>query len=158
MEIEKELLETLINIALDKVYKYDEYLIANSPVENKNNHVSERGIVFRFGIYLQNLIEKYNCLKDYNLDMEYNRNFCDPKILPLFPHGTYPDMIIHKRGSNDFNLLVIEFKTWWNRNNDRDIQKIKKYMSIEGKYKYQFGLSITLNQDKPNLSWIKPEK
>lgn len=36
----------------------------------------------------------------------------------------YPDFILHKRGSNDFNILIIEFKTWWNPQNDEDIEKL----------------------------------
>lgn len=47
-----------------------------------------------------------------DLDSEYNRNKADKKFLPSWKSGCYPDIIIHKRGSNDDNFLVIEFKTW----------------------------------------------
>ena len=37
------------------------------------------------------------------------------KKLPSFPNGTFPDEILYKRGSNDNNILVMEFKTYWNK-------------------------------------------
>jgi len=67
----------------------------------------------------------------------------------------YPDFILHKRGSNDFNILIIEFKTWWNPQNDEDIEKIKWMMDPSLRYGYQFGCSIILNEDKADIQWIE---
>ena len=53
-------LEFYIQKALNKLYKNDEYLIKiYSDKYNKDNHVSERGIVFRFGVYLEKYRLKY---------------------------------------------------------------------------------------------------
>ena len=47
--ISKEDVEQCINKALDLLYENDEYLITY-PSPKGENHVSERGIVFRFGV------------------------------------------------------------------------------------------------------------
>ena len=74
-------------------------------------HNSERGIVFRFGIYLDKL--KLPVLHEYDIDVEYDRNIDCKKCVPGWENGCYPDIIIHKRGTNTDNLLILEFKTWW---------------------------------------------
>ena len=85
----------------------------NAEVDGKH-YVGERAIVFRFAHYLLSNIERMNVDPDLSLDCEYNRNGCLDKALPSFPRGVIPDIIIHKRGSNDKNVLVMEFKTHWN--------------------------------------------
>lgn len=106
------------------LYSEDDDLIVNTPSDsnliNGTHHVGERAIVFRFAHYLQNELNMYSEYKSYNLDCEYNRNGISAKILPNFPNGVYPDLIIHKRGRNDKNILVMEFKTYWNSNIDAD--------------------------------------
>jgi hypothetical protein len=96
------------------------------------NDVSERAITHKLAEYLQAQF------KDFNVDCEYNRNSCNglqnPKLLRLLADekskikekalgqhpnleeeihssvSTYPDIIVHRRLSNDHNLLVIEVK------------------------------------------------
>ena len=63
---------------------------------------------------------------DLSLDCEYNRNGWLNKVLPSFPRGVIPDVIIHKRGSNDKNVLAMEFKTYWNDKQENDEDKIIK--------------------------------
>lgn len=132
----------LVNNALERVYKHHEYLI--------KNQVHERSIVFWFGIYLYELLQhKENKYAEYNLDFEYNKNHSDPKSTEKFSDGTYPDIILHKRGSKEHNLLIIEFKTWWNSDNSRDLMKLRDFTHPTGDYKYKYGLSIILEKDKP---------
>lgn len=135
---------------LEKLYKDDKHLILNKP-ENCDNkeisHVGERSIVFRFAHYLQSELEKRKEFSVYNLDCEYNRNGTERKNLPSFPNGTYPDVILHKRGSNDGNLLVMEFKTYWNPNQEKDKQKIKEFIDKNGNYKFMLGYSVLLNEE-----------
>ena len=58
-----------------------------------------------------------------------------------------PDIILHKRGNNDNNIIVIEFKGWWSdvKSQKDDIYKLKELVDPYGKYKYQYGYSIILN-------------
>lgn len=140
--------------ALIKLYEKDAYLILSHPQNNKeDSHVSERGIVFRFGIYLQMLLSESQ-FTDYNIDVEYNRNMYKKKTLPSYANGTFPDLIVHKRGSNQDNILILEFKTWWNRDTREDIKKIKQFMAPDGNYRYKMGASIVLEREKYIINWI----
>lgn len=148
-------LENAINKALNELYKNDLYLICNrSNSANRVGHSSERSIVFRFGIYFQKYLYETK-FAEYNLDNEYNRNLDELKVLPDFQNGTYPDLILHKRGSNNCNILILEFKTWWNKNTDCDKRKIKQFVDIVGEYRYHYGASIVLGREKPEVKWIE---
>lgn len=135
----KEKIQCILEKACKKIYKEDRDLI--------NNRVSERAIVFRLGIYIQRLMSRDTELKFYNLDNEYNRNGQDLKRIPGFENGTLPDLIIHKRGSNKDNKVIFECKTW--RNNDiyADMQKLREFINIRGKYKFKYGISIIFKMD-----------
>lgn len=148
-------LEQKVVQALNKLYERDEYLIRNNINENGENHVSERAIVFRFGIYLEEVLRCDSEFAKYNLDNEYNRNIDEVKQLPKHENGVYPDLILHKRGNNDDNMLVIEIKTWWNPDIRADIEKLQAFTDSTGKYKYRFGLSITIDKYKPKLIWFE---
>ena len=71
-EVSKENIEKCINRALDLLYEKDEYLIAH-PGPKREDHVSERGIVFRFGVYFDWLFRE-SISGDYHIDTEYNRD------------------------------------------------------------------------------------
>ena len=134
-ESQINLLNTAIGLALNEVYEKDIYLIQNK--------VHERTIVSRFCIYFQQALNSID-FASYNLDFEYSKNHSDPKRTENFPHGTYPDVILHSRGSNDANVLIIEFKTWWESNTATDIKKLKDFTIQQGQYKYGIGYSIVL--------------
>ena len=145
-------------MAFIKLYTNDSHLIYNTPIANKtdrdNHHAGERSIVFRFAHYLQNLISDDIEFKDYNLDCEYNRNGPQTKALPSFPNGTYPDLIIHKRGTNEHNLLIMEFKTYWNNDQSQDIIKIREFLDQNGEYKFKYGASVLIDISEPRINWI----
>jgi hypothetical protein len=75
---------------------------------------SERSMSHRLAVYLAEVIP------DYEVDCEYNRDGFNAKKLHLQPPETnafdddavtvFPDIIVHKRGSNNDNLLVVEIK------------------------------------------------
>ena len=141
-------LEFYIQKALNKLYKNDEYLIKiYSDKYNKDNHVSERGIVFRFGVYLEKYRLKY--FPQYDLDVEYNRNINLIKMLNNKP--VMPDLIIHKRGTNENNLLVLEFKTWWNKNQIEDIKRVKLF---KNELNYKYGATILIDKEHYKICWI----
>ncbi len=149
---DKKLLENGIAIALDKLYSNDQYLI-NQFNQSEKDHVSERSIVFRFGIYFNEY-----CIKNfskYNLDVEYNRNCNDVKRLSD-GEAVIPDIILHKRGNNSNNLLVLEFKTWWNSDQTKDKIKIKNFRDEKNGYNYQYGAVILIGKtrDEVKIEWI----
>ena len=148
-EITKEQVEVLIKSALDQLYRKDQYLIDNRPYRketNGNHHVGERSIVFRLAHYMQNIMDSTPAFENYVLDCEYNRNGVHAKTLPSFLYGVYPDVIIHNRGNNDNNLLILEVKTYWNTDNTQDVKKIREFLDASGKYHFSFGLSLIIEK------------
>ncbi len=136
-------LEKLINSALDELYEKDEYLVTHRALE--------QACVFRFGHYLQNLMDAEDCFKNYNLDLEYNRNGPTGKrTSSRRGQGAKPDLIIHKRGSNEYNLLIIEFKRGTLISNG-DVQKVKEFMDPKGDYKYLCGKTISLPNNRESV-------
>ena len=114
IKITKKQVEVLIKSAVDLLYEKDSYLVNNEPFlreKNGNHHVGERSIVFRLAHYMQNIMDISPAFENYVLDCEYNRNGVHAKVLPSFPHGVYPDVIIHNRGNNHNNLLIMEVKS-----------------------------------------------
>ena len=97
----KELLEKLIKKSLDDLYQNDQDLLKRK--------VAERDLTGLFAHYFRNNM-KDTAIAEYNVDCEYNRDGYGMKNID----GTlvYPDFILHKRGTNESNLLIIEFKTW----------------------------------------------
>ncbi|MEN6393861.1 MAG: hypothetical protein ABFD53_08640 [Anaerolineaceae bacterium] len=114
-------------------------------------------------------------LENLGIDIEYNRNSTNPKRVyekcGMCPnegcfikarHLQYttssPDMIIHHRGFNDNNQVVVEYKKVSNRNNkERDDDKAKliyftcqqPFLDHENEnYQYHTGFFIDLGIDR----------
>lgn len=145
---EKSLLKEGIEQALDKLYSRDSLIIHR----NKNNHTGERSIVFRFGMYFDEYCRQR--MLNYNVDEEYNRNIDDVKMLSN--NLVIPDLIVHKRHSNEDNLLVLEFKTWWNKDQRADKNKIKGFINPNGMYHYKYGAVILIGKTREEceIEWI----
>ena len=161
--IEKDTIRSIINGALDQLYEKDQYLIYHDSPIRRFSHVSERGIVFRLGIYVDQRLRSndYNLFDGYNLDAEYNRNINNVKCIPTVEKGAYPDLIIHNRGNNNYNLLAIEIKPWWgslDEGSERYERDIKKLCDLTGqKYFYKYGLFIILGKTLKEVSllWVQ---
>ncbi|MHC1747455.1 MAG: hypothetical protein AB9856_03585 [Cellulosilyticaceae bacterium] len=178
-EEEFNLLKNIICEVIEKLYREDQKLILVSEKMKMrseiNLHAGERAIAFRFGLYLENLLRSnrtYISMEDgipLNLDMEYNRHLYEKKALSRFPRGIEPDLIIHKRGEDEHNFLVIEFKTWWNKEEkwkqhesenllDKDCKKLE---SLVKEYKYKYGLLIVFEKEKEacieSFKWFQQE-
>lgn len=150
-DIVKELL-IMVNKALDKLYNNDKYLI------EKNS--TERNIVFHFSRYFIELLDA-NEFKEINVDCEYDRNAFGEKEYKSIvynydkkEHKVYPDFILHKRGSNDKNILAIEFKKYNNKKEmslQKDEWKLKALTNSEGKFKYKLGLHIIFEKERKSV-------
>ena len=123
-EVQEKLLKVLGEIGNDLFKAISEFLLKECFL--LKHDINERSITHKLAEYVQ----KY--FSDYNVDCEYNRmpeksnnnGEAETKFIPKELHlnvskissdddkGTtvYPDIIIHKRGSNDSNLIVIEVK------------------------------------------------
>lgn len=156
--ISKEDIERCINRALDLLYENDEYLIMHGGIVQED-HVSERGIVFRFGVYFDWLFRQ-SISRNYHIDAEYNRDIYEKKQMPKQDNpeemkNCYPDFIVHRRGRNDNNLLILEFKTWWNKDQNEDKNRVQYFIDPKNQYKYQFGATVLLEKQREKcvVSW-----
>ncbi len=130
--------------AISILYKRDYYLI--------QNNVSERSISHKLGCYLQVL---YN---DYDVDCEYNRNALEEnghtKRIHLYgksERDVMPDIIVHKRGNNDENLLIVECKKYIGRDLDYDRKKMEFYTTGKfGNLGYTNGAIIVFCNNRDN--------
>lgn len=163
-----EEIEKSVKDALDKLYYNDRYLLEHD--------VNEQAITHRLAIYLENVF--FN----YNVDCEYNRYGDDPKRLKEKSFKKYdklfkyeidrlikeidtdklakPDIILHKRGRNDQNLLVIEVKKSDNKDDNYDRLKLMIYIDKDYGLNYKYGLFIKLNKKKElnKLCWFSDGK
>jgi hypothetical protein len=113
---------------------------------------TERAISHYLALYLMKAFSP-----DYDVDVEYNRDGYDPKRLDIEPLNSssdetravtvYPDVIVHKRGTNDQNLLVLEMKK---REGDLayDKRKLQAFRRELG-YKYAAHIIIGCEQNRP---------
>lgn len=95
--------------AIDRVKKADRHLF--------DVNASERCIAARLAMYLQEYFVEYDVDVEYNRDGDNSKELqgvaqCHPrKRDQRTPSGlVLPDVIVHRRGDNNSNLLVIEMK------------------------------------------------
>jgi hypothetical protein len=124
-------------------------------------NANERSLTHRIGMYLQAQFEHYD------VDCEFNRDGHDPKELYIGTEDTdvfddnamtvYPDIIIHRRGSNDDNLLVIEFKKSSSRiGSGKDITKLRAYKTdLHYRYALFVELGTTRIITEPEVTQVK---
>lgn len=146
MNTNKEL-KFIVEEALNMLYEYDYHLI-----ENK---LHEQCMVFRFGLYFHKLIQK-TIYADFDLDLEYNKNINNSKYTKHNSNGIRPDLILHERGNNENNILILEFKKT-ERSRKKDINKLEDLTSITQGYKYSLGGSIllTITRKDVEVDWYE---
>ncbi len=98
------------------------------------NKVNERSVSHKLGEYLQQQFP------DWNVDCEYNKKGDATKILDGMAECrdsltdlVYPDIIVHKRDTNE-NLLIVEMETK-QENHECDRAKCELFTSNKGEYK-----------------------
>lgn len=141
-KIEINHISEIVCSCLSKLYENDLELIHRSGLE--------RSLSFRFGLYFNEKIKSLNWLSelDLNLDLEYGKNGNNSKLIVSRNYGVQPDLILHRRGNNDENYLIIEFKGWWNKENrQKDRDKIKDLVNQNEEYRYGLGLLVELNEN-----------
>lgn len=133
--------KNILDIAKKRFLKNDTYLLS---IE-----ANERSITHKFAECLQSIL---GCA--WQVDCEYNRYGTDPKIIEEIEQivgketttsetktkTVFPDIIIHRRGRNGPNLLVIEAKkdaTETESNKDKE-----KLLKIKQQYDYTFAVFL----------------
>lgn len=148
-EEQNYLIETL-QIAVSSVYEEERFLLRFSDGDREG---LEQAFVFRTGIYLSQLINgsQYEAL---DLDSEYNKHHGGAKTSHRFPRGMRPDLIIHRRDSNEQNKLAVEFKGWWNNNLGTDIMKLEDLTNHADNYGYLIGILVILGREEANFRYF----
>ena len=148
----KDLLRTLLEKAINECYKKDRYLIDKG---------MEQASVARIFYYMQRAIEfedDFDVLREYHLDCEYYKHGEDKKITESHPKGSRPDVILHKRGTDDDNLLIIEFKSYSNNDCIDDYIKLKEFTSVSEVYRYSLGIFAKLNRRETEYVYFQNGK
>ena len=119
--------------------------------------VNERSITHKIAEHLQREF------KDLKVDCEYNRHGSETKTLPVKSQTTssacldattvYPDIIVHRRGCDSNNLLVIEVKKSNGGDANRDKCKLQKFTEPNGEYEYKLGLFLEIDLDKKGIKY-----
>ena len=132
-----------IEEAFEEMYNKDSELITKS-------RVCERCLMFRFALHLYSKLPD-----DFDLDCEYNKHGVDPK--ESMHNGTRtlisPDIIIHKRGNDNHNYVMIELKKNKAKGITHDYEKLvhctepKRYVDDKYRYSYLFGVSIIIKDN-----------
>ncbi|WOB43778.1 hypothetical protein HNI00_11910 [Thermoleptolyngbya oregonensis NK1-22] len=145
--------------ALEQLKGQDSYLF--------NVDANERSLTHKLAEYLQAYMPA-----GWNVDCEYNRNQGDTKKLirklkeiagsPRYDDTdattVFPDIIIHKRGNNESNLLVIEIKKSTNRDSEGIVDKEKLNAFRQPPFCYQNAVFIKIIVgDCPDydISWVQ---
>lgn len=143
------------------------------------NDLSEQSISHRIALHLDRLFPEYNIDCEYNGDVERENNKKAITILKedlkefgllkdtevselekeLTNRAVFPDIIIHERGSNDYNLCIIEVKKSTSTVNfNYDFIKLKSYTSNkhDNTLKYQLGifLEVVIHAENPFFKLI----
>lgn len=170
-------LEDVITPGIDLLYN------TPSDIELIHRNTNERTIVGnihnKLNQILNQLQRENHQIANLIFDIEYNRNFentkrifgkcaschlenCFIKERNYSRTNSSPDMILHHRGSNEDNQVVIEFKkTRNNSTQERDLDKAKLiYFTCqqpfldheEEDYKYQIGFFIDLDRENYSVT------
>jgi len=132
--MDKKSIKTLIEEALKELIRRDKDLIHRKVREECINH--------RLACYLEQFLSEYKCGIEYNVDLEYNKNYNAPKRINT--KAIRPDITIHKRENNDNNLIVFEIKK--NYTDRHDLEKIRGL--FRSPYNYKYGCLISYLPEK----------
>jgi hypothetical protein len=133
-------IEEVLNGAIDN-------LISKHPILLELD-ISERALTHHLANYIREKIPEF-----YDVDVEYNRHFADPKRINLPSRTTndtdtrartaFPDIIIHKRNKDSDNLLVLEIKK---PGEDLEYDKLKLAAFVK-ELKYMNAAHIVIRKD-----------
>jgi len=155
--IRREVIEHKVNIAIQILFKNDPELLEND--------VNERSITHKLAEYLQTQFSGCHVDCEYNKNGKYKKELDGlKKALEGIPEcanhikteRVFPDIIIHLRGKQEANLLVIEIKKKINPNSSKCDEKKLELFTQKGQYHYLFGLFIKFNRtNEPEFKWFE---
>lgn len=122
-----------------------------------NRKLKEECINHCFAKYIEQEIRKCCPSNRYSIDLEYDKNYEDPKQMTYSDGKIYsirPDIIVHRRERNDFNEIYIECKKPYLTKDDKE----KLLQAKKNPFLYKFSIGICyLPRKKYMLLYIANE-
>lgn len=150
-------LSEIVNPALRTFFKRDRYLLEND--------VSELSITHKLATYIERHLRKQkkrwgDNIPNYVVDCEFNRERDDVKRLPYTHYlskerehlyAPCPDIVVHERGTNDYNAVVIEVKKMngYFRPFLRALDLLKLSCFMQAPLGYEFGVFLMFDTAPP---------
>ncbi len=134
----RKLIMSAVEASIQRLIRHDTHLL--------DENVHERAITHRLGSYLQDEFPEWHVDCEYDHDHDVSKWLRTPT-----EQRVLPDIIVHRRGTNAHNLLVIEVKTTSNRESDgvTDTDKLRAFKGQRG-YGYGFFLNLRVGQCAPD--------
>jgi len=132
-------------IAADIRRRFEKALnqLLSDDIDLLERNAAERAIGGRLAAHLAVLFP------EHNVDVEYDRHGLEPQAVELPPYcrgggrkRVIPDIVVHQRGIDDENLLVVELKKETNRES-RDCDRAKLH-ALRDQLRYQAAVFIDL--------------
>lgn len=141
----RENVEVQVRHALDELCLHDKSLL--------EYEVHEVAICGRLAMYIQRLFPLYD------VDIEYNRAGIQTKRLD--GQDIRPDVVVHRRGNDDSNLLAMELKKAPVSEPDRREDQ-RKLAGYQQEFRYRFAIWVELpvgygTDHTPIIEWIESE-
>ncbi len=150
--MELDLAKRIIIMSIKRLVKFDDDIFkqkmpsltkATEKERVLNRELHETTLNHRLAVYIEQVL-KLKKVTGYHVDIEYNRNFSNPKFVNLgeVRIPVRPDILVHKRMDKtpDAHLFVIEAKK--HITSSHDINKIKGFLT-DPEYLYKYGLTIS---------------
>lgn len=131
----KEDFHSMLECALQKMHSDNALLI-----ELK---LKEECINAAFCVVLRQVFNSHSCCVELDFDIEYDKHLQDKKSMANLD-SVRPDIVVHKRGSNECNFLFVEAKKSYLKPRDRS----KLLASTCDPYCYRFAVGLEYHPGK----------
>lgn len=143
-----DLLKALLFESVAKLYANDFYLIHRGGME--------LACKFRVAMYIQEMLNydpRFKMWRYYNVDCEYNKSAYGTKHIPGRECHIQTDLNLHIRGTDEYNLLTVEFKLD-DGDAGADIHKLEQLTHPDGQYRYALGCFVKIGFDGPKYTLV----
>ena len=160
-------LRGLLDAGLVGLYAEAESLLV-LPSPGPGVRANERAVAARLAIHVDRELQRQDC--DLTVDVEYCRSGPSINAKTWTPPAAsdptliYPDLIVHRRGDPDANLLAVEVKRGIPGADEASFDEQKMQALTQDRWSgpddvyqqsaYRLGLCLQLEQDQARLYWF----
>lgn len=142
-------IKAILSASLGRLFEQDDFLLRYA--------AHERSVAHKIAVYLGSAFEGHR-----HVDLEYNLHGHLIKRLAGIQEcdderrtdRIFPDIVVHMRGTDEFNTLVVEVKTG-NGSRACDVRKLQLLTDPSNGYGYQLGVFLRFNgQEDVEIVWF----